>query len=188
MLSVVAVAVSVCVAQPTLPAGLESPENGVICNRSRSICYDRSGTSIGLTEEFLGHAAAERLTANLRRSGSDNRPRQTSRPPMESSAYVKPGPVASSAGQTQRLQRFCMDQRHAKPVRTMSCTRSFMGSGTGLSLGTAMIQKFDLANRNIMFCAFGQTGSSKPGLNATRLAESTELRIMESHSKLLTPL
>jgi heat shock protein HslJ len=74
MLSVVAVAASISVAQPTLPAGLESPENGVICNPSRSICYDRDGTSIGLTEEFLGHAAAEQLTSNLRKSGPDNHP------------------------------------------------------------------------------------------------------------------
>jgi heat shock protein HslJ len=38
------------------------------------ICYDRYGASIGLTEAFLGHVAAERLTIILRSSGTGNRP------------------------------------------------------------------------------------------------------------------
>jgi heat shock protein HslJ len=74
MLSIVAIAVSSSVAQTMLPAGLESPENGVVCNSSRSSCYDRNGASIGLTEEFMGHAAAEQLISNLRKSGSENQP------------------------------------------------------------------------------------------------------------------
>ena len=60
------------IAQTTLPAGLESPDGGVVCNLKRAICYDRYGASIGLTEAFLGHIAAERLTANLNSSGTDN--------------------------------------------------------------------------------------------------------------------
>jgi heat shock protein HslJ len=49
-----------------LPAGLDSPDYGVVCNRTHAICYDRYGPSIGLTESFLGRAAAERLTTDLR--------------------------------------------------------------------------------------------------------------------------
>ena len=58
----------------TLPAGLASPDHGVVCNRERAICHDRYGPSIGLTEAFLGGAAAERLTAVLREHPPDNRP------------------------------------------------------------------------------------------------------------------
>jgi heat shock protein HslJ len=49
-----------------LPAGLSSPDRGVVCNRARGTCYDRYGPSIGLTEAFLGGQAAERLLADLR--------------------------------------------------------------------------------------------------------------------------
>ncbi|QVL53725.1 MAG: hypothetical protein KFB97_05085 [Cyanobium sp. M30B3] len=38
---------------------------GVICDRSAAICFDRQGPSIGLTRQYLGNAAAMRLTANL---------------------------------------------------------------------------------------------------------------------------
>src|ERR1700704_4988467 len=70
----VAFALTVATAQTTLPARLESPDRGVVCNHERAICYDRYGASIGLTEAFLGHVAAERLTTNLRNSGTDHRP------------------------------------------------------------------------------------------------------------------
>jgi hypothetical protein len=39
--------------------------NGVICDRAFAICFDRQGPSIGLTKEYLGSSAAQRLTANL---------------------------------------------------------------------------------------------------------------------------
>ena len=58
----------------TLPAGLASPDHGVVCDRERAICHDRYGPSIGLTEAFLGGAAAERLTAVLREHPPDYRP------------------------------------------------------------------------------------------------------------------
>jgi heat shock protein HslJ len=60
--------------QTGMPAGLESPDQGVVCNRQRAICYDRNGPSIGLTEGFLGKIAADRLTKALHGSGnSDSR-------------------------------------------------------------------------------------------------------------------
>jgi hypothetical protein len=68
-----AFALSVAIAQTTLPAGLDSPDSGVVCNLRRAICYDRYGASIGLKESFLGHIVAERLATSLRRSGTDNR-------------------------------------------------------------------------------------------------------------------
>jgi heat shock protein HslJ len=58
--------------QTTLPAGLESPDQGVVCNPQRAICYDRYGPSIGLTEGFLGKIAADRLTKVLRGSANGN--------------------------------------------------------------------------------------------------------------------
>src|SRR6266851_4939834 len=66
-------ALTVATAQTTLPARLESPDSGVVCNHERAICYDRYGASIGLTEAFLGHIAAERLTSSLSSSAIDNR-------------------------------------------------------------------------------------------------------------------
>jgi heat shock protein HslJ len=71
---IIALALTVATGQTTLAPGLESPDNGVVCNRPRGICYDRYGASIGLTEAFLGHVAAERLTIILRSSGTGNRP------------------------------------------------------------------------------------------------------------------
>lgn len=49
-----------------LPAGLASPDHGVVCNAERGACFDRYGPSIGLTQAFLGQVAADRLTAALR--------------------------------------------------------------------------------------------------------------------------
>ncbi len=49
-----------------LPPGLASPDHGVVCHAERGACYDRYGPSIGLTQAFLGQAAADRLTAVLR--------------------------------------------------------------------------------------------------------------------------
>jgi len=71
---IIALALTVATGQTTLAPGLESPDNGVVCNRPRGVCYDRYGASIGLTEAFLGHVAAERLTKILRSSGTGNRP------------------------------------------------------------------------------------------------------------------
>lgn len=62
------------VAAAELPADLTSPDQRVVCNAARGICYDRFGPSIGLTEAFLGKAAAERLTAVLRQAPRSSGP------------------------------------------------------------------------------------------------------------------
>jgi len=56
-----------------LPAGLSSPDHGVVCNSRRGACFDRFGPSIGLTEAFLGPGAAQALTAILRDMPPDQR-------------------------------------------------------------------------------------------------------------------
>jgi heat shock protein HslJ len=57
-----------------LPAGLSSPDHGVVCNSQRGACFDRFGPSIGLTEAFLGADAARGLTTVLRGSPPDRSP------------------------------------------------------------------------------------------------------------------
>lgn len=52
--------------EASLPTGLSSPDQRVVCNASHGICYDRFGASIGLTQIFLGREVAESLTARLR--------------------------------------------------------------------------------------------------------------------------
>jgi Fels-1 prophage protein len=68
------------VAAAALPAGLDSPDHGVVCQRERQTCYDRYGPSIGLTEVFLGRPAAERLTAILREIPAHDRLRASFSP------------------------------------------------------------------------------------------------------------
>jgi heat shock protein HslJ len=57
-----------------LPPGLDAPDHWVVCHRNSGVCYDRYGPSIGLTEAFLGQAAAARLTAALRAQPAEHRP------------------------------------------------------------------------------------------------------------------
>jgi len=57
-----------------LPAGLSSPDHGVVCDRLRGVCFDRFGPSIGLTEAFLGQDAARTLTSALRGARPDHGP------------------------------------------------------------------------------------------------------------------
>lgn len=38
---------------------------GVVCDQAVGICFDRQGPSIGLTRQYLGNSAAQRLTASL---------------------------------------------------------------------------------------------------------------------------
>ncbi len=57
-----------------LPAGLSSPNHGVVCHSQRGVCFDRFGPSIGLTEAFLGPAAAHALTTALRDTRPDHGP------------------------------------------------------------------------------------------------------------------
>jgi heat shock protein HslJ len=58
-----------------LPAGLSSPDHGVVCNARSGACFDRFGPSIGLTEIFLGPSRAHALTATLRDAPPDRGPR-----------------------------------------------------------------------------------------------------------------
>ena len=60
-------------AAAALPDALASPDHGVVCNRETGVCYDRLGPSIGLTQIFLGKAAAERLLASLRQHPENHR-------------------------------------------------------------------------------------------------------------------
>lgn len=55
-----------CSTTANLSVGLSSPDHGVVCDSRRSVCFDRFGPSIGLTEVFLGPGAAQVLTAALR--------------------------------------------------------------------------------------------------------------------------
>jgi heat shock protein HslJ len=57
-----------CTTTAIFPAGLFSPDHGVLCDRMRETCFDRFGPSIGLTAKFLGQGAADALTATLRKS------------------------------------------------------------------------------------------------------------------------
>jgi copper homeostasis protein (lipoprotein) len=66
--------VSSVVCATGLPAGLSSPDHGVVCDNRRGVCFDRFGPSIGLTEAFLGADAAHALTAILRNARPDHRP------------------------------------------------------------------------------------------------------------------
>ena len=52
--------------ETNLPTPFSSPDRAVVCHNANETCFDRFGPSIGLTEAFLGQAAAQRLTATLR--------------------------------------------------------------------------------------------------------------------------
>jgi heat shock protein HslJ len=92
ILSQIALALTVATAQTSLPARLESPDLGVVCNRQRAICYDRHGANFGLTEEFLGHAAAERLIASLRRTKTGQAAKTIFSPADEVDCVLETGP------------------------------------------------------------------------------------------------
>ena len=118
----IALALTVATAQTSLPAGLESLDSGVVCNRQRAICYDRYGASVGLTEALLGHVAAERLTMSLSSSGTDHPPGTTFSPadgvecvretgpcrlqrqPHEAVTAVLYGPQSRPNGQTAEMR------------------------------------------------------------------------------------
>lgn len=63
-----------CATAAGLPAGLDAPDRGVVCDRARGVCHDRYGPSIGLTEAFLGRRAAERLSVRLRERPGEQGP------------------------------------------------------------------------------------------------------------------
>jgi heat shock protein HslJ len=92
ILAEIALALGMTTAQIALPAGLESPDRGVICNRQRAVCYDRYGASIGLTEAFLGQIAARRLTASSPSSGAENQPQTPFSPADGVECVRKSGP------------------------------------------------------------------------------------------------
>lgn len=78
-----------------LPAGLSSPDHGVVCDNRRAVCFDRFGPSIGLTEAFLGPAAARALTAVLRETSSDHRPGAAFSPAESVTCVRQTGPCRS---------------------------------------------------------------------------------------------
>lgn len=53
------------------PAGLVYPRAGIVCDSVGKTCYDSYGPSIGITGEYFGQRAADRLGQNL--SGSSSR-------------------------------------------------------------------------------------------------------------------
>ena len=75
-----------------LPAGLRSPDRGVVCHVARGVCFDRFGPSIGLTEAFLGKAAAQSLTATLRESPPATGPEATFSPAERVECRREEGP------------------------------------------------------------------------------------------------
>ena len=145
-LAEIALAVAVAITQTTLPAGLESPDSGVVCNRQRAICYDRYGASFSLTEAFLGHIAAGRITASLRSSGIDNRPGTTfstaegvecvrgtgpcrlQQEPNAALTAVLYAPPSRPNGQTEEMSAVCVERlagsaRKRAPAAVSSCQR-----------------------------------------------------------------
>ncbi|MFO7629249.1 MAG: YcgJ family protein [Prochlorococcaceae cyanobacterium] len=47
-------------------AGLNRPQPGVVCDPAGQVCYDRMGLSLGLTREYYGTYAEQRVLSNLR--------------------------------------------------------------------------------------------------------------------------
>lgn len=71
---VVVFSITRAAAAAELPAGLSSPDRGVVCDSQRGACFDRFGPSIGLTQAFLGPDAARALTSVLRNAPPDRSP------------------------------------------------------------------------------------------------------------------
>ena len=79
-------------AAATLPIGLDAPDHGVVCHREGGVCYDRYGPSIGLTEAFMGSAAANRLTTALRERPTERQPGAVFSPAEGVECVHKTGP------------------------------------------------------------------------------------------------
>jgi heat shock protein HslJ len=92
ILAQIVLAMTVAHAQTKLSEGLESPDSGVVCNLGRAICYDRFGPSVGLTESFLGHLAAQRLSKNLHNLGINNQQGTTFSPADSVECVIRTGP------------------------------------------------------------------------------------------------
>ncbi len=90
LFSILGVAYATAAAE--LPAGLRSPDHGVVCDSRRGVCFDRFGPSIGLTEAFLGPSAARALTAVLREAPPDHGPRAEFSPAENVRCRRKTGP------------------------------------------------------------------------------------------------
>jgi heat shock protein HslJ len=84
-----------CSTTAILPAGLFSPDHGVVCDRERGACFDRFGPTIGLTEVFLGKDAAQALTAALRSSPPESRPGAEFSPGGNITCRIETGPCRS---------------------------------------------------------------------------------------------
>jgi len=95
VLAPIAIASTVANTQVALPSGLDSPDQGVVCNLQRAVCYDRSGPSIALTEGFVGHAAAKGLATILASSGTGNGQEMTFSPVDGVECVRETGPCTS---------------------------------------------------------------------------------------------
>jgi heat shock protein HslJ len=134
-IAAIQLATNTATGQMPLPAGLESPDQGVVCNPQRGICYDRYGPSIGLTEGFLGKMAAERLGKILHGSGNGN-PRATTFSPADGVECVRKtgpcrlqgqkhgaltavmyGPMSRPAGQTAEMRAIMYGEWHWQHTR-----------------------------------------------------------------------
>lgn len=59
------VAFTLAAQPPARAAELVFPAAGVVCDPVGSICYDRQGVSLGLTETYFGRLAADRLSQQI---------------------------------------------------------------------------------------------------------------------------
>jgi heat shock protein HslJ len=125
ILAEIALALGVASAQKTLPAGLESPDFGVVCNLQRAVCYDRNGASIGLTEAFLGEIAARRLTVSFPSSVTDNKPEPPFAPADGVECVRKSGPCPLH-GQPQAALTAALYGLQSRPVGQTSEMRAIM--------------------------------------------------------------
>ena len=83
-----------------LPAGLSSPDHGVVCNDQQGACFDRYGPSMGLTEAFLGPRMAQALTVLLRGAPPDRRPGAEFSPAENVTCMRETGPCRTAESLT----------------------------------------------------------------------------------------
>lgn len=130
VLAGIASASTMAIPQTPLPTGLDSPDQGVVCNLQRATCYDRYGPSIALTEGFLGHIAAKGLATSLVSSGTGNGrgipfspvdgvecvpetgPCQFDRLPHSPLTAALYGPMSRPAGQTVEMRMIMYGEWH----------------------------------------------------------------------------
>jgi hypothetical protein len=55
-----------------LKGAVSSPMAGVICDKKAGFCADAQGISMGLTKEYLGQMAEQKMMANINSAGANN--------------------------------------------------------------------------------------------------------------------